>query len=172
VKIAIVTDDGQSISAHFGRAPAYAVITVEDGVVVGREIRPKAAPHLDAAGPHGEIDGSHDSRAAHARHDQMIAPITDCACLVVRGMGRGAYDRVTSAGIRAIVTDLVDPEPRRTAALMPGSLDPQPAPRPWSRGGTVQAPAGDARTMDLSANETTAPAPAARTAPPEAGSRS
>jgi len=51
VKIAIVTDDGQSISAHFGRARAYAVITVEDGVVVGREIRPKAAPHLDAAAP-------------------------------------------------------------------------------------------------------------------------
>jgi predicted Fe-Mo cluster-binding NifX family protein len=40
----------------------------------------------------------------------MIAPITDCACLVTRGMGRGAYDRVTAAGIRAIVTDLVDPD--------------------------------------------------------------
>jgi predicted Fe-Mo cluster-binding NifX family protein len=110
VKIAIATDDGRAISAHFGRARAYAVITVEDGAVVGREIRPKAAPHLDAAPSHDETDGSHDSPAAHARHDQMIAPITDCACLVTRGMGRGAYDRVTAAGIRAIVTDLVDPD--------------------------------------------------------------
>jgi len=123
VKIAIVTDDGQSISAHFGRARAYAVITVEDGVVVGREIRPKAAPHLDAAAPHGEIDGSHDSRAAHARHDQMIAPITDCARLVARGMGRGAYDRVTSAGIRAIVTDLVDPDEAALACANGGIVN-------------------------------------------------
>ena len=110
MKIAIATDDGDSIGAHFGRARAYAVITVEDGVVVGREIRSKAAPHLDAAPSHEEADGSHDSRAAHVRHDQMIEPITDCACLVARGMGRGAYDRITSAGIRAIVTDLVDPD--------------------------------------------------------------
>jgi len=110
VKIAIATDDGQSISAHFGRSRAYAVITVEDGAVVGREIRPKAAPHLDAAPPHEETSGSHDSRSAHLRHDQMIAPVTDCACLIARGMGRGAYDRITSAGIRVILTDLVDPD--------------------------------------------------------------
>ena len=43
MKIAIVTDDGQSISAHFGRARAYAVLTVRDGAVVERELRPKSA---------------------------------------------------------------------------------------------------------------------------------
>jgi predicted Fe-Mo cluster-binding NifX family protein len=110
VKIALVTDDGQSISAHFGRARAYAVLTVEDGAVVGREIRPKSAPHLDGAASHGAPDGSHDSPAAHERHDAMIAPIMDCACLVARGMGQGAYDRISAAGIRAVVTDLVDPD--------------------------------------------------------------
>ena len=110
MKIAIVTDDGQSISAHFGRARAYLVITVEEGVVVGRELRPKSAPHLDAPSGHEGVGGGHDTPAAHERHDQMIAPITDCACLVARGMGRGAYDRITAAGIRAIVTDLVDPD--------------------------------------------------------------
>ena len=110
MKIAIVTDDGQSISAHFGRARAYLVLTVEDGAVVGRVLRPKSAPHLDAPSGHEGVDGGHDTPAAHERHDQMIAPIMDCACLVARGMGRGAYDRITAAGIRAIVTDLVDPD--------------------------------------------------------------
>ena len=33
MKVAIVTDDGQSVSAHFGRARAYAVLTVRDGAV-------------------------------------------------------------------------------------------------------------------------------------------
>ena len=40
----------------------------------------------------------------------MIAPIVDCSCLVAGGMGRGAYERITSAGIRAIVTDLREPD--------------------------------------------------------------
>jgi predicted Fe-Mo cluster-binding NifX family protein len=110
VKIAIVTDDGQSISAHFGRSRAYLVLTVEDGVVVGRDLRSKSAPHLDAPSGHEGADEGHDGPAAHARHDQMIAPTTDCACLIARGMGRGAYDRITAAGIRAIVTDLADPD--------------------------------------------------------------
>ncbi len=110
MKIAIVTDDGQSISAHFGRARAYAVLTVEDGVVVGRELRPKSAPHLDRLPGHDDAERSHDGPAADARHDGMIAPIEDCACLIARGMGQGAYDRITAAGIRAIVTDLVDPD--------------------------------------------------------------
>jgi len=108
MKIAIVTDDGESISAHFGRARSYAVVTVENGVVVGRELRPKSAPHGDGAIRDEADDGSHDSPAAHARHDVMIAPITDCSCLIARGMGRGAYDRITAAGIQAVVTDLVD----------------------------------------------------------------
>jgi predicted Fe-Mo cluster-binding NifX family protein len=110
MKIAIVTDDGQSISAHFGRARAYAVLTVRDGAVVDRELRPKSAPHLDPQNGHDDSDPSHDGPAAHARHDQMIAPISDCACLIAGGMGRGAYDRITAAGIRAVITDLRIPD--------------------------------------------------------------
>jgi len=53
----------------------------------------------------------------------MIAPITDCARLVARGMGRGAYDRVTSAGIRAIVTDLVDPDEAALACANGGIVN-------------------------------------------------
>ena len=109
MKIAIVTDDGQTISAHFGRARAYLAITVENGAVVHREIRTKSAPHLDGARHSGD-DGSHDGPAAHARHDEMIAPVADCEFLVARGMGRGAYERISAAGIRPVVTDLVDPD--------------------------------------------------------------
>ena len=108
MKIAIVTDDGRTVGAHFGRARAYAVLTVLDGAVVHRELRPKSAPHLTRGAEHEDGDGSHDGPAAQARHDAMIAPIADCACLVARGMGRGAYDRISAAGIRAVITDLAD----------------------------------------------------------------
>ncbi len=109
MKIALVTDDGQTISAHFGRARAYAVVTVEGGEIVGREIRPKSAPHLEGE-RHAADDGSHDSAAAHARHDQMLATITDCQYVVARGMGQGAYDRIVAAGLKPIITDLVHPD--------------------------------------------------------------
>jgi predicted Fe-Mo cluster-binding NifX family protein len=110
MKVAIVTDDGQSISPHFGRARAYSILTVVGGVVVDRELRPKSAPHLDRPPGHLEADEPHDGPAADARHDQMIAPIADCACVIARGMGRGAYDRITAAGIQAIITGLADPD--------------------------------------------------------------
>ena len=35
MKIAFVTDDGQSISAHFGRAAYYLVVDVVDGKETG-----------------------------------------------------------------------------------------------------------------------------------------
>jgi len=41
LRIATVTDDGLSISSHFGRAASYTVTTVENGRVVNRGLRDK-----------------------------------------------------------------------------------------------------------------------------------
>lgn len=110
MKIAIATDDGRTVGRHFGRAIYYAVLTVEDGAVVGRELRSKFSPHGSGievheereAGPHGV------GPASDARHDQMALAIADCSAVICGGMGRGAYDRMTANGIRPIVTNLQD----------------------------------------------------------------
>ena len=108
VKIAIVTDDGQTVSQHFGRAPLYAVITVEDGSIVGREIRAKVAPH-SASDDHAErAPEDHTGPAALDKHTQMIGPIGDCACLIAGGMGRGAWTHLRDAGLRPVVTTISD----------------------------------------------------------------
>jgi predicted Fe-Mo cluster-binding NifX family protein len=111
VKIAIATDNGRTVSMHFGRAAAYAVLTVEGGSVVARELRPKFAPHGTSAAMHadegpGQAHGT--GPAARSRHDQMAAAITDCEAVICGGMGYGAYERMTSNGIRPIVTDIRD----------------------------------------------------------------
>ena len=49
MKIAVISDDEVNISQHFGRAPFYVVLTVEEGKIVGRETRPKAGHHTFAA---------------------------------------------------------------------------------------------------------------------------
>lgn len=110
VKIAIATDDGRTVSSHFGRASRYAVLAVEGGAVVSREMRSKFSPHGSGVETHAEIGtGPHGvGPASDARHDQMAATIADCAAIICGGMGRGAYDRMTANGIRPIVTDLQD----------------------------------------------------------------
>ncbi len=108
MKIAVVSNDGNRISAHFGRARLYVVVTVEDGRVVGREAREKAyhthAHHHDHSAASGQGHGL--GSGARARHQEMIEPIRDCDLLVSRGMGAGAYAGLQAAGIRPILTDL------------------------------------------------------------------
>jgi predicted Fe-Mo cluster-binding NifX family protein len=113
MRIALATEDGTTISAHFGRAPKYLVVTVRQGQVVGREIREKPGHVHFAADPHGGSGHQHQGRhgfdpAAQDRHASMAAVISDCQVLLVRGMGAGAYQSMTQAGIRPIVTDLED----------------------------------------------------------------
>lgn len=111
MRIAIATDDGRTVSRHFGRARAYAVLTVEDGTIVSRELREKAAPHWQADRPHddekeGEAHGT--GPAARGKHQAMLGVIEDCSAMIAGGMGRGAYDHAMAAGIRPIVTSLRD----------------------------------------------------------------
>jgi predicted Fe-Mo cluster-binding NifX family protein len=116
MKIAAITDDGKTISRHFGRARHYQVHHIENGTVVGRELRDKAGHH-DFAHEHEHDhdhrhEGRHDPRGhgfgagATSRHTRMIEAITDCDALLVRGMGQGAYAALEAAGIKPIVTDI------------------------------------------------------------------
>jgi predicted Fe-Mo cluster-binding NifX family protein len=110
LKVAIGTDDGVTVSRHFGRAGSYAVLTVENDEIVAREIRPKLSPHGSASGSREEHgSGPHGIGAgADLRHDQMAMAIADCSVVICAGMGQGAYDRMTANGIQPIVTDLMD----------------------------------------------------------------
>ncbi len=107
IKIACITDDGETISAHFGRAQHYAVVTVEEGQIVARELRPKVGhtqfthvEHVDSQGRRGTDAGS------HSKHVSMAAAISDCEALLCGGMGHGAYQSMAQVRIRPVVTDV------------------------------------------------------------------
>lgn len=109
MKIAAITDEGTTISQHFGRAAYYQVVTVEDGKIVSHELREKLGHsqfinevHVegDPNQPHGMDPASHD------KHLRMVEAITDCEALLCRGMGRGAYESMQARGIKPIVTDI------------------------------------------------------------------
>lgn len=113
MKIAAITDDGKTISLHFGRAQHYLVCTVEDGEIVERELRDKFGHHHFANQPHDDPPdprGRGFGKGAAQRHASMIEAITDCEALLVRGMGRGAYLAVEQANIKPVVTDIAQIE--------------------------------------------------------------
>jgi len=108
MKIAAITEDGTSISQHFGRAPLYAVVTVEDGRIMSKETRAKTGHHTFAA-HHAELapDEKHGYDAgSQVRHASMMENAADCQVLIAGGMGWGAYESLKSRNIQPIVTDV------------------------------------------------------------------
>ena len=123
MKIAFATDDGKTISNHFGRASHYLVVTIEDGKDIRHEMRDKLShqhfanePHTHEVGqPHGFDPASQD------RHVRMAEAIRDCDAMLCRGMGRGVYESMCSLNIRPILTDIADIE-EAVKAYVDGSV--------------------------------------------------
>lgn len=135
MKIAAVTDDGKTISQHFGRAAKYAVYTVEDGQVTTREMRDKVGHRQfsqEGGGHHHEHDHDHKHGQgngqghgfgdhAEEKHRRMFETIKDCDVLLARGMGRGAYMGLQQTGIKPVVTDIPEIE-QAVQAVIDGSI--------------------------------------------------
>jgi len=108
MKIAAISDDGITISQHFGRASLYVVLTVEGGKVVKRETRPKTGHHSFAATASPPAPGERHGYDAgsQAKHQSMAEAIADCQVLLAGDMGWGAYESMRSYSIEPIVTDI------------------------------------------------------------------
>jgi len=109
IKIAVISENGTTISQHFRLAPYYAVFTAEGGKVVKKEKREKAGQHTFAAGrtPDAARGERHSyDAAARARHDDIISDVTDCQVVIAGGMGWGAYESLKRCSIETVITDV------------------------------------------------------------------
>jgi len=119
MKIALVTDDHKTISAHFGLAQFYEIFTIEAGKVTAHETVARSNPQIASVGERHKPGEEH----SHHQHDHnaMIAPIADCQALLSRGMGTGAHLSLKEHGIQPIITDI--PEIQAAVdAYMAGTL--------------------------------------------------
>ena len=108
MKIAAITEDETTISQHFGRAPLYLIVTVEDGNIVSKETRAKTGHHTFAA-HHTELAPGERhgyDAGSQVRHTSMMENIADCQVLIAGGMGWGAYESLKSRNIEPVVTDV------------------------------------------------------------------
>ncbi len=102
MKIAVASDDGKIISAHFGRTKGFLIFDIENGEIKSREYIPNTftghARGLYEKGLHHQYD----------THAVIIENLKDCKAVISHGMGRRLYDDLTSAGIEVYVTDETD----------------------------------------------------------------
>ncbi len=115
MKIGIVTDDGVSVSPHFGMSKHYLVVEIENGVVKGKEMRTKASHQPERGMPH------HAGNEGSLHHD-MLSNVRDCQALVARGMGRPMYESILRAGIKPYITGRANID-EVVQAFIDGTLD-------------------------------------------------
>lgn len=120
MKIAVITDDGETISAHFGRAKYFKVFTVEDDQIVHEEMVDKpyhTGEHHDH--DHAHHDHEHLSGGGHSPGKFKV--ITDCEMLICGGMGEHAYQNARRKGHQVYLTGgkIID----AVEALLQGRLD-------------------------------------------------
>ena len=116
VKIAVPTDNGESISRHFGMAKYFKVFSLEGNQVSSTEMREKASHQH---GDHSHAEGVHPGQ-------QMLAAITDCQVLIAGGMGTPAFDRANAAGLKVFMTKNSSIQ-AAVEAYLAGTLDNDPS---------------------------------------------
>jgi len=121
MKVGVVTDDGRTISHHFGRAHYYIVYDIQDDAVRGREMRPKAGHH------HGGVEQDtggvgHREETEASLHESMLSNVGDCEALITRGMGRGMREAIAQSGKKSFITALENAD-EAVEAYIGGTLD-------------------------------------------------
>lgn len=120
MRIGVPTNDGKTISEHFGRSAAFLVFEIEDGQIKACETRKNGMQHL------------HEQRACdHAAtgstphtHEGILSALAGCDVVICAGMGRGAAEALRAGGVGRIVVTAAGPAEEIVAAYLAGKLAP------------------------------------------------
>jgi predicted Fe-Mo cluster-binding NifX family protein len=125
MKIAIATEDGKVISAHFGRSPFFVVYEIDAGKIINQEMRRNTfTGHFRGGGHHGDEHHDRGKGDKHA-HRTVAEGLQDCKAVISHGMGRRAWEDLRSRGIEMIVTDEIEVE-RALNMYLAGELKDRP----------------------------------------------
>ena len=106
MRIAVASEDGVSISHHFGRSRCFLVFEVEGKQVVGRSLR----DNTFTAHARGECQEGVEHNHHHG-HGAIVEALKDCQAVLCYGMGWRAAEELKQNGILAfIVSGELSPE--------------------------------------------------------------
>ena len=119
MKIAVPTNDGASISEHFGRSAAFLIFETENGQIKSRDLRKNGQEHSHE----GACDQHSADHQPHS-HSGILAALDGCEMVICAGMGQGAANALRDWGMQVIVTSAGSAEAAVSAHLA-GKLTPQ-----------------------------------------------
>ena len=118
MKIALPTNDGTSLSPHFGRSTGFLVYEIQDGRPSKVELRPNAMQHSHEQGACGHGEDAHQPHG----HGAILQALADCDVVICAGMGGRAAEALRSAGITEIVVAAPGVADQTVAAYLAGTL--------------------------------------------------
>lgn len=110
MKIVVASDDGRTISSHFGRSRGFLIFEIEDNKIQKKEYIPNTITgHGRTITGYGR--GMHDSGSHnYSSHAGIIEAIKDVQIVISCGMGRRLYDDLKNSGKEVYITDTIDPD--------------------------------------------------------------
>jgi len=111
MRVAVASQDGETISAHFGRCACFIIFDIEDGKALLKEVRQNAHSHDGEGNCHnpGHCDQPHS-------HAALCQTLHDCQAALCYGMGWRAADELRQNGIQPVIVDRKR-SPEETVAL-------------------------------------------------------
>ena len=120
MKIAVPTNDGASISEHFGRSAAFLIFETENGQIKSRELKTNGQKHAHAQGACDHHSGENQPHS----HAGILATLEGCEVVICAGMGQRAADALKDWGMQVVVTSVGSAEAAVSAHLA-GKLTPK-----------------------------------------------
>ncbi len=117
MKIAIPTNDGINISAHFGRCREFLIFDARNGKVKLIETRINAGCHEHGSGPSDGVAEDHS-------HSGFVDALRDCETVLCGGIGAGAVAALKAGGIPVVLVDADGDAEQIAAAFQSGTLRP------------------------------------------------
>ena len=120
MKIALPTNDGVTISEHFGRSASFLIFEIENGQIKSRELRTNGMEHSHAQG----ACDHHSAESKPHNHAGILAAVEGCGLVICAGMDQRAAEALRSCGTQIVVAPPASAE-ETVVAYLAGKLTPQ-----------------------------------------------
>jgi len=104
VKIAIPSDDGKSISPHFGRCRCFIIYEIEGNKIKNRTVRENlCCPHRVNVCP--KTVSVQTREFIERIQNEVLSEIRNCQVLIGRYMNQSAIDNLNSHNVKIVLVD-------------------------------------------------------------------
>lgn len=94
MKIAVASDDGQTVADHFGRTRGFVIFELEEDKLGESSYR--------------DNDFTGHAQGRSVGHAPILRALGDCQVVCARGMGRRLYNDLAEAGIEVFIVEDTD----------------------------------------------------------------